>query len=249
LSCLHRWNPLTKVALSGFLLLLGLLVPWRGAYAVFALITLPLALSAGVGLPLLRALVKLIAPFAIPIVLIQGLFWTGGTPLLSLGPLSVKAEGLLFAAGSLGRILAMASAFLLLSFTTRIDVLMRDLQRRGVPNQVLYLVVTSIQIVPRFQARAATILEAQRARGLETEGGLRRRLGAIMPLVGPLLLSSLMDVEERAIALEARAFNRIGPRTSLVTPPDTRAELLLRWALLLSGLAVIAARIWAWSVR
>jgi energy-coupling factor transporter transmembrane protein EcfT len=64
--------------------------------------------------------------------------------------------------------------------------------------------------------------------------------------VGPLILSSLMQIEERAIALEARAFNRPGRRTSLVALHDTRAQALLRWALLAAALGLVAARLFVW---
>jgi energy-coupling factor transport system permease protein len=114
-----------------------------------------------------------------------------------IGPLSLKAQGLLFAVISTGRILVIVSSFLLFSLTTRPDYLMNSLSRVGFPANLAYVIVATIQIAPRFQSRAATILDAQRARGLETEGSLRKRARALVPLVIPLVLSSLIDVEER----------------------------------------------------
>ena len=62
--------------------------------------------QSGFQLPnLVRAALKITLPFAISVFLIQGLFWTNGTPIVDLGPLSLKREGLLFAAQSTGRIL------------------------------------------------------------------------------------------------------------------------------------------------
>ncbi len=129
---------------------------------------------------------------------------------------------------------------------TRPDALMRALVERGLPNQIAYIVVTTLQIVPTFQARARAILDAQRSRGLETEGPMATRLRALAPLVAPLILSSLMEIEERAIALEARAFNRGGPRTSLVTLRDSRLQSVARWLMLLLGVAAVAARFTVW---
>jgi len=246
-SPIHRLNPLTKLVLAGFLLVLGLAVPWPGTYVLFIALILPLALAGRILKPFLVALFKLITPFAVPMILIQGLFWTGGTPVIGEGPLSLKAEGLLFSAASIGRILILASSFLLLSLSTRTDILMRDLVQRGLPNQLLYIVVTSLQILPRLQARARTILDAQRSRGLETEGNLFHRLRAVVPLVGPLLLSSLIDVEERALALEGRAFNRPGPRTSLIEISDTRREALARIGLSVATVVIFVIRI-AWAL-
>ena len=93
-------------------------------------------------------------------------------------------------------------------------------------------------------AKAAAIADAQRARGLETEGHLLRRLQAVVPLVVPLILSSLVDVEERALAIEARAFNRAGPKTSLIEIGEARWEPATRWGLVLAMVVVIGLSMW-----
>lgn len=186
-SRLNRLNPLTMLAVVGFCLVAGLALPaaWM-PYVVVGLILVPLAAWGRVLRPLLSAASKIVLPFAVSVFLIQGLFWTAGTPVVHLGPLSLKREGLLFAAQSTGRILAVLGSFLLLSLTTRPDALMIALSQRGVPKSLTYIVLATIQIAPRFQAKANTILDAQRARGLETEGGIGRRARAVVPLVVPL---------------------------------------------------------------
>jgi energy-coupling factor transport system permease protein len=184
-----------------------------------------------------------VLPFALSLFLIQGLLWPGGTPWVRLGPLSLKSEGLVFAVTSTGRILAIVSSFLIVALSTRPDMLMTALSQRGVPSTFSYLIVTTLQIVPHFQARANAILDAQRSRALETEGGLRTRLRAMLPVVVPLVLGSILDIEERAIALEARAFARRGPKTSLLVLTDTRGQAVLRTALLALTPLLLAARL------
>jgi len=131
------------------------------------------------------------------------------------------------------------SSFLWFAFTTRPDTLMISLAQRGLPAGLSYVVVSTLQIVPRFQARAAAILDAQRSRGLETEGSLLRRSRAILPLVAPLILSSLIDVEERALAVEARGFNHPGMKTSLVEIHGARWEGAARWAMVIAVVSLI----------
>lgn len=224
-------------------------MPGWVCYLTLGLLVLPLAALAQVFGPLVRTLWKLVLPFAVPIVLIQGFFWGEGEVLFTLGPLSFYRAGLLFAAASIGRIAMLGGCFLLLSMTTRVDMLMRALVERGLPSQALYLVVTTLQLIPRFQAQARRIQDAQRARGLETEGSFGRRARALVPLVGPLLLASLMDVEERALALEARGFSHRGPRTSLVTLHDSAGQRWLRLGMWILAIALILLRLVSWVLR
>ncbi len=44
-----------------------------------------------------------------------------------------------------------------------------------------------------------TINEAQRARGIETEGSLLIRARAFLPMLGPLVLTSIQQTEERVL--------------------------------------------------
>lgn len=246
-SGMHRLHPLTKLAIVGFCLMLGLFLPgvWL-TFLAFALIIIPLAAWAGILPPFLRAVLKTALPIVISLFLVQGLFWPGGTPIFHLGPLSLKQEGVEFAVRSAGRFVMVISSFLLLTFTTRPDGLMLALSQRGVPNSIAYVMLATLQIVPRFQTKANTILDAQRSRGLETEGNLLVRLRALLPLIQPLLLGSIVDIEERAIALEVRAFGRGGPKTSLLVLRDTPTQRVVRWLLLLAALAVVGWRVYLW---
>jgi len=236
---LHRLHPLTKLSLAGFALVAALAAPgiW-GSYLLVALYLLPLAVWGGLAIRLANSVWRIVLPFAISVFVVQSLFWTGGTPILHLGPLSVKAEGLTFALASTGRILSMVTAFLLLTFSTRPDALMIALTERGLPPSITYIVLATIQIVPRFQARAQTIIDAQQSRGLRLQGSLIRRGRALIPLVVPLVLGSIVDVEQRAIALEARGFRRQGPKTSYLRLDDSSAQSAVR--LLLVGLSALA---------
>ena len=92
--------------------------------------------------------------------------------------------------------------------------------------------------------RAEVIASAQRARGLDTEGSVRARLRGVLPLVGPVILSSLTEVEERSLALEVRAFGRPGRRHLLWR--DARhadASCVVRALVLVVLLAAIVARL------
>jgi energy-coupling factor transport system permease protein len=240
----QRLNPLTKLVISFFLIVLALVLPtmWAG-YLVFLFGVVPLALWGGILRPLWSSLWKIVLPFAISMFVIQGLFWTGGTPVVELGPLSLKAEGLVFATTITGRLLAIMGSFLLVSLGTAPDDLMISLEQRGVPNSITYIILSTIQLVPGLQARSEKIRDAQRARGLETEGNILQRLRAMLPLVEPLVLGSIIDVDERAIALEARGFSREGNKTFYRTVEDRVWEKVLRWLLVILALLLVLGRL------
>ena len=120
--------------------------------------------------------------------------------------LDMTQESLMFAFSNAMRIFVMVSAFTIFLLTTHPSELMSDLTRRGLPGQFAYVIISTLQILPQIQAKAQTIISAQRSRGLDTEGSFFKRAGALVPLVGPLVFGSLVEVEERAIAIEARGF-------------------------------------------
>ncbi len=243
-------HPLTMLTVSLSAVVAGASLPttpW--VLAVFVGLLVPLAAWGRRLGAFLRACAKVIWPFALSLVIIQGFFTPGPSVLLRLGPFNYTLEGLQVALLFTSRLLVGLGAATLLMMIIRPDALMRALVERGLPNQIAYIIITALQIVPTFQARGHAILDAQRARGLETEGTLIVRLRAFAPLVGPLILSSLMQIEERAIALEARAFSRPGKRTSFVALRDSRLQSILRWALILGAVTLIVARILSWGRR
>lgn len=240
-SGFHALHPLTKLALTGFFLVSAATLPsiWLvlGFY-IFGL--LPLAAWGRVLKPFLKSNALLIWPFALSLFLIQGFFTPGESVLFTVGPFAYKLEGVWLAARFSARILVWLGAATLLMIATRPDNLMLALIERGLPRQIAYIILTSLQIIPRFQNKAEVILDAQRSRGLETEGPLIHRMRILVPLIAPLILSSILELDERAIALEARAFSRQGPRTSLASLEDTTNQMLARWGLIALILVLLA---------
>lgn len=247
-SGLHNLHPLTKATLALCLVIAGLVLPgrWVG-YLLVLCVVFPLALWGKVFTPFLRSLWKVTLPLGLSLFLIQSLFWGEGETLLSIGPIAFKKEGAVFALVSMGRILLVMADFILFAMTTRPDTLMISMKQAGAPSSLAYIIVTTLQIVPRFQNKASTILDSQRSRGLETEGNIFVRARAFAPIVLPLVLGSLIEVEERAIAIQARGFNSNNKETSLIEIPDTRMQRLARQALLIITILSIIARI-AWQL-
>lgn len=239
----HRLNPLTKAIIAT--------VGSVGAFAAggyigpiaIVLVMAFLAFRAGVVGRLARASLLLTMPIAISVVLVSVFTRAGTTVLFVIGPFDATAEGVDFAAQTLVRLFAISLSIGLFVMTTDPRAFVFDLERRGVSPRVAFVAVATIEAVPALVERAGIIGQSQRARGLDTEGSIRARLRGILPLVGPVIIGALTDVEERSLALESRAFSRPGKRHLLWAMADTTRERWLRWALVALLVAVAAARL------
>lgn len=193
---------------------------------------------------LLRTVLLLTLPLAISILLVNLFFFPGAERVLvRLGPVTATLEGLLFAVEILLRLVVIGGAIGLFYLTTPPGEVVLDLERRGVPARLAFVANASVQTMPAMVERAAAITAAQRARGLDTEGSAWRRIRGVVPIVGPVILGSIAEVEERSLALEARGFTRPGRRTLLWSPADSAAQRAVRWLLVAGLLALAAARL------
>jgi energy-coupling factor transport system permease protein len=198
------------------------------------------ALAAGVGRGLARvALVS--SPLVVSILVINLFLLPGATdPIVTVGPIEPTWSGLAFGLQVTLRLMAMSLALALVYLTTDIDDLLADLERRGVGRRGIFVVGAGLETVPRMVERAAEIVDAQRARGLDTEGRFWRRARGVLPLAAPLVFGALTEVEERTVALEARAFSAPVRRTALRQPADPPVDRLMRWAAALAAILLMA---------
>lgn len=243
-SPLHALNPLTKLALVFTMIALAFFsFPWLAPILVF-----PIFIAGLVGKVQKQyffVVTRLILPTITFMFVMQSLFLPlGDVTIFAIWIFDITRESLQAAFITVSRIFVMVSSFTLLLLTTHPSELMTDLTRRGLPPQFAYVIISTLQIIPQMQAKAQTIIAAQRSRGLDTQSNVIRRVSALFPLVGPLVFGSLVEVEERAIAIEARGFTSAHKKTSLHEIPDTRLDQVLRWGLILILVLAFASRLW-----
>jgi energy-coupling factor transport system permease protein len=214
----------------------ALSLAWGGWVAVgVALLTALAALRAG-RIRRLAVAALALAPVAASSLLINALLPAGG-------------GGVTTAVAALLRLLGATLPLTLLFATTEAPDLLSDLEARGAGRRAVFVLGAALAAVPRAQARAVDVIEAQRARGLDTEGSWRRRLHGVLPLITPLIIGSLAEVEDRTMALEVRAFGAPGRRTLLHRPPDSRGQQVARWAIAALLVLGLAARAVAVAIR
>ena len=245
-SLIHHRNPLTKFTLALAMIIVSFTSPWYWT-PIFTLSVLivPLCFFGMVAGEYFKTFFRIILPAWLFIFMMQAVFQPiGQSVLVKFWLLDITRESLAYGFQISTRIAVMVSAFTLFLLTTHPSELMSDLTRRGLPGQFAYVIISTLQILPQMQAKAQTIISAQRSRGLDTESTFLKRAGSVLPLVGPLVFGSLVEVEERAIAIEARGFTSTHVKTSLHEVPDTNFDQVFRWFILALVIIVLVVRVW-----
>jgi energy-coupling factor transport system permease protein len=210
---------------------------------ILAILVVPGAIAAGLLPRLLRVATLISLPISISVALVSVFTRAGQHVLFVIGPFDATLEGVDFAAQVILRLFVLAMALGLFGLTTPPRAFVVDLERRGLSPRVAFAAAATLETIPAMIERALAIQAAQRARGLDTEGSLATRIRGVLPLVGPVILSSLTEVEERSLALEARAFGKPGHRDLLWTLPDDGRQRVVRWGLLVGFLVVVVGRL------
>ena len=182
-SPLHRLNPMTKLSIVFAFIFLTFLSPFRWLAPALAIPVIFLSFIGGVQRQFLNVALKLILPAITFMFVMQSIFLPGGeTVLFAVWIFDVTLETMTKAFITVSRIFVMISSFAILLLTTHPSELMSDLTRRGLPGQFAYVIISTLQIIPQMQAKAQTIIAAQRSRGLDTQSTFRqtgRRISAI----------------------------------------------------------------------
>ncbi|MEA4944384.1 MAG: energy-coupling factor transporter transmembrane component T [Propionicimonas sp.] len=244
-SPVHRLNPVTKLVALLCLIVIVFAIPhWSASALAVLLVIVPVAVISRCGGRLAKYSAALLLPILIVLVLVQGLTFPGGqTPVWQWSFMTVTAEGLLFALTIGARITALVLASILLVLTTHPGDLMSALTQRGMSPKFSYIISSTLQLIPSFQDRANAILLAQQARGLALPRNPLRRAGALLPLLGPLVLGMFTDVDERSTAMEARGFGSTARRTLLIPVPDSAPQRVARWVMPVLAAAAIVVPI------
>lgn len=236
-SWLCKVHPFTKLAYIATAISVPLLVGKLSFFAIFIALSLAVLASGR----LLKRVVPLIAfsfTILITIFLIHGLFNQSNRNILfSIGPLHFYREGLLYALHIGCNVLNMLLSFAILVLSAKPSELVEELEKRGFSRRMGYIITSVFQIVPQMTGTMNTITDAQRSRGLETEGSLLTRAKAFLPLISPVVMSSLISTRERAVALEVRGFAAKQKKTYLADRTPHRGDTPITVVLL----AMIAA--------
>jgi energy-coupling factor transport system permease protein len=175
----------------------------------FFLMQIPFVLLAGVQKQWLRSLRgALFLAAVIFFVNIISSFLTGGYVL--------TAAQVEFAAAMTLRFIVLVESFSVFFLTTSPDHLGLALEQTHVPYEFSFAFTTAVRFVPVLAEEAQTIMDAQKARGLELEkGNFLKRIRNYVPVLIPLIVSAIRRSLELAEAMESRGWGATKKRTNL----------------------------------
>lgn len=223
-------NPITKLLLVLSFGVGCMVYPFPYLGYILLLIILGLAYFMGLG----KKVILLILGFGVPVTLmllfIQGLYSPKNiTMIADLGFAQVGLEGTLYALKVSSTLLVFLTTFYLFMQTTKNSETVAALTQSGLNMKIGYLILTSLNVVPQMQRKVKNIQEAQESRGVEVTGNFLQRTKAFLPLIGPVVLSSLTDAQERGMTLETRGFSIKGVKpTSFVEVNHRKIDTILK---------------------
>jgi len=137
------------------------------------------------------------------------------------------------------RFLVLVESFSIFFLTTSPDHLGLALEQSHVPYEFCFAFTTAVRFVPVLAEEAQTIMDAQKARGLELErGNFIKRIKNYIPLLIPLIVNAIRRSLELAEAMESRAWGATEKRTNLYVLTLRSPDYLL---VILSVLMLILA--------
>ena len=242
---LNKLHPYTKL----LYVFAAILIPLIGGGGMLFAVTIGCSIILLILGRTLRRSFPLIAfsfTLIIVIFLVQGMFYYGNeTPLFSLWILTFYREGVLYALRISLNILNMLLSFAVFVLNTSPQELVEELEKNGFSPKFGYVINSVFQIVPQMMKTKDTIVDAQRSRGMETEGSLATRVKAFLPLISPVVMSALINTRERAIALEVRGFGRKNKKTFINDRQKLKGDIVICIILILLTAGVVIRRVYS----
>jgi energy-coupling factor transport system permease protein len=139
------------------------------------------------------------------------------------------------------RFVVLVESFSIFFLTTSPDHLGLALEQTRIPYEFCFAFTTAVRFVPVLAEEAQTIMDAQKARGLELErGNFLKRIRNYIPILIPLIVSAIRRSLELAEAMESRAWGATKKRTNLYVLKMHRGDVVL----ILITIAVLATAIY-----
>lgn len=243
----HRLDPRVKMGASLLLMVLPFLAPSLPSNLLLAGFVVALVILSAVPMMALVRTLRVVVWTGI-FMFVFRLFTTPGTPLLTVGGISVTLQGLGAGAVQIYRLSLLVVVSSLLTYTTSpaqlahgLEAVLGPLARLGLPVREFAMVLTiALRFVPTLFEEIEKIVKAQESRGaLIRTGPLWKRVPGWVPVFVPLFVSAFRRAEDLATAMEARGFRSAHQRTRLYRLHLTRRDLAASLLILALGAVIL----------
>jgi energy-coupling factor transport system permease protein len=230
-SPIHNLDPRVKFIYVCAIFLVTILFLQIIPLAILFIIQVPFVLLAKVTNNWLRSM-RGAAFFAVIIFLTNFIFSFIGSGYL------ITTSNVENAVGITLRFIVLVESFSVFFLTTSPDHLGLALEQTRVPYELVFAFTTAVRFVPVIAEEAQTIMDAQKARGLELErGNFLKRIRNYIPILIPLIVSAIRRSLELAEAMESRAWGATKNRTNLYALRMHKGDIIL----LMITVGIIAA--------
>lgn len=152
-----------------------------------------------------------------------------------------------FAVSTVLRLVVLMTAFSLFFLTVHPDDFALALIKMRIPYEFAFAFSMAVRYVPTIATETETIRDAQMSRGLELESGnVLQRVRNYIPILIPIIVSSIRRALQVAESLESRAFGSTAKRTSLY---DLRLQKRDYAILFITAIALVFAFFVAFVIR
>ncbi len=217
-TALHRLDARTKIIGATVLVVLAFILPHplctlavaAVLFAIFAIGELP---SAG-----LKRILLMLGPILVIVLVMTAFSYSPEQFSLAssrrviftlfpndTAPLTVG--GILLGCMFVLRILVMVLASLILTYTTALDDVLQVSRKLRLPSTLAFVVATAIRFIPTMDEKSRMVLDAQRSRGANIDGGgFLKTVRSYVAIMVPLIVDSIRMSENLAVALVNRGF-------------------------------------------
>ena len=220
--------PLTKLYFAISLIISAFLIPNDFYGYVLVIVCGILASFYGKGSAYFKRVFISLFLLTLVIFAAQSTLFASNEIVARIGIFTIYKAGLLKAVKITSKLWAIVASVTLLTLITSIKDFTVALEKKGINPKFAFILLLTFQIIPEMGKQASVILDSQRSRGVETEGNIFVRTRALLPVFVPLVLSSILNTEERAITLEARGFSIGEKRTILHDIEETKNDKIMK---------------------
>lgn len=213
-SFLYRLDPRVKLIAVLAVFLLSILFQDPRYLAPVFFTILALIIAGRVPLKRVGLLLRSLSILVVISLVLWPLIYQQGPVLFEVAGIDVTEGGVFFGFGMAFRILDMVIAPIALFLTTTQPDFIAGMRRLGLPYKASFALATALRFLPTVVGVGQSIVEAQRARGLDPgRGSPVRRMRSYGRIVGPLMVTSIRIAQQLVLAVEAKAFSIDRKRT------------------------------------